>query len=916
MKQLLVSGNNIRSLPTALKELVNLEYLDVSKNPFKIKDANDVNCFPLEMRFMSKLKRLNISECNLRYIPSAIWLIPTIEHLDISRNKIGLLVPEIGNLQNLKILNLSQCDISTLPAEIGFCIELIEIILWGNQIEYLPETLKECVKLCELKMSYRSFHSLLDSYMENLIRKGQIKSEHIPLVVFDLINLQILDLSSTKINNLPENNLKNLAELHLGSNFFEQLPETIFQVMFKTLRVLKLESNFLQQIPSEMKLLENLEILNLNFNKLTVFPNEQINLVNLKELFLSNNQITQLTSSIGILKSLRKLVLDCNRLTDLPESLYDLVELEYLDLSYNNITKLSNKIIKLRNIKCAHSYIKLNKTGLWLIGNPLQLPPHNIWKTKSISKIYKYLTTFYQRDINFIYYSKLIFIGDSAVGKSCIIDCLMDPLNIKNLLNSAPQFQLSKKSDSTLAGGGGLQPQLSRHTSVNQNIISTPLDMNSGTLQKMALNDTPMSKPNSSLENRANGKDSAPLRSLNVMVNSFDELTKVARKLYLRTKDKCEFGIIDLAGEQTYHYLYPLFMSTIDFTHQPTIFVLVYSHSEYTTISHDKLIGNWLKNIFAFTSNDAKNMIKVKLVGIKSDLINDFDDDYYESPSKPTHETKKKNEIIDNCYQTINLYKKQLLKEKNRLEGLLKQSGNVENEGFIQESIKLIGKQLSKELDMVNRDIVIVKSDTMQSDLGYLLTELQDETKKFNKYAPIHLRDQLKKFVLKNDKMSFKLSIDDFLKKLSENKAHLFSNDDLLIPELEEIIGNNERIIDYLASINDIFWFKMNPKYEKFIFHRVGFLIQCLQGIVAHDLDFKLDFNRNGLFKQIGLYQNETEFAVDLKLLRSYGMCNNKILNALWFLNDYSSVEEKNVLSLLQDLLIGYCTEVNIDGKV
>jgi Leucine-rich repeat (LRR) protein len=164
-------GNNLRSIPSAIGSLFNLEYLDISKNPLRVKDAEDTSCFPIEMRLLKVLKFISISECNLRHVPTTIWMCSSLETLDLSRNKINLLVPDIGNLQNLQFINLSQCNLSTLPSEIGFCAELREIILMGNQIESLPDTLKECDNLEYLRMSYRHFCTMLDSYMDNLIYK-------------------------------------------------------------------------------------------------------------------------------------------------------------------------------------------------------------------------------------------------------------------------------------------------------------------------------------------------------------------------------------------------------------------------------------------------------------------------------------------------------------------------------------------------------------------------------------------------------------------------------------------------------------------------------------------------------------------------------------------------------------------------
>ena len=97
-----------------------------------------------------------------------------LQELDISRNRINILVPEVGNLSHLVWLNAQQTGIGTLPAEIAFCQELETLLLWGNVIESLPETLKQIPKMTTLAINYRSFCSMVDNYMENLLKKVQV----------------------------------------------------------------------------------------------------------------------------------------------------------------------------------------------------------------------------------------------------------------------------------------------------------------------------------------------------------------------------------------------------------------------------------------------------------------------------------------------------------------------------------------------------------------------------------------------------------------------------------------------------------------------------------------------------------------------------------------------------------------------
>ncbi len=422
---MILSGNNLRAVPPAIADLVMLNTLDLSKNPLKVRDAEDVSCLPIDMRLMKNLKVLNLSECNLRIIPVTIFVCTSIQRLDLSRNKIGLLVPDIANLQNLTHLNLSQCNLCTLPPEIAFCADLQELTLMSNNIESLPESLKELKSLKHLRMSFKSFTGLLDAYMETLIGKGQIKSEHIPAVVFELENLRELNLKGTKINNIPDNSLNSLEELQLDNNYFDTITELVFKPMGESLRVLTLSKNQLKDIPDEMNNLVNLQVLDLSCNQIENLPNK-LELTNLKELNLGNNKIGSLSMSILSLKSLEKLNLEHNQLSSLQDYLYDLVNLVYLDLSYNKISVISPKICNLKNIKLAHSYTKLNKTGLWIIGNPMQIPCKEIWQTTKINKIYEHLANYEQRNSQYTCYAKLVFIGLSSIGKSYLINNLFD----------------------------------------------------------------------------------------------------------------------------------------------------------------------------------------------------------------------------------------------------------------------------------------------------------------------------------------------------------------------------------------------------------------------------------------------------------------------------------------------------------
>jgi len=213
----------------------------------------------------------------------------------------------------------------------------------ANPIESLPDQLKDCRRLERLQVSYRNFSTLLDTYMENLICKGQIKSEHIPLVVFELQNLTSMDLQHTKINTLPENNLKSLESLYLDHNYISVFSERVFSSMVSSLQTLTLSYNSLTQIPSEVNCLVNLHTLDVSHNAITSVTN-CTKLLALRQLDMSFNKMQLLNSNIKYLKNLRRLAVNNNELTELAEELFSLNYIVFLDLSYNRLNSISTRL--------------------------------------------------------------------------------------------------------------------------------------------------------------------------------------------------------------------------------------------------------------------------------------------------------------------------------------------------------------------------------------------------------------------------------------------------------------------------------------------------------------------------------------------------------------------------------------------
>ncbi|XP_071104926.1 malignant fibrous histiocytoma-amplified sequence 1 homolog [Haliotis cracherodii] len=420
--ELCLASNNLRSLPLDIRRLTHLTKLDLSRNGIRCTSPQDFGGLPSEMEQLTGLEELKISECNLPFVPPAIWRLISLRFLDISRNKINVLLPDIGNLTRLQRLNLQQTNISSLPPEIAFCQDLEDILLWGNSIESLPETLPEMPKLRIMAINYRSFCGVVDDYMENLLRKGQIKSEHIPVVVFELPSLECLDLESTKLNNLPDVYNLALKEFYLCRNFLQTIPTSIYNL--KYLSVLDLSNNLMLNLPEDIGRLRSLQILRVSQNMFEKVPPTIGLLGNLEELNMAGNRIRRLPPEIRGLFKLKTLVLAQNDIQSLPNEICDLTELETLDLTDNSIRQLPMKLFQLSKLKVAHSYRKYKKYGLWLYKNPLEQPPPQVWRTEKPEHIYDYLKKLAIIKTENLQRQKILLLGASQSGKTCLANLL------------------------------------------------------------------------------------------------------------------------------------------------------------------------------------------------------------------------------------------------------------------------------------------------------------------------------------------------------------------------------------------------------------------------------------------------------------------------------------------------------------
>ncbi|MEO1741364.1 MAG: COR domain-containing protein, partial [Cyanobacteria bacterium J06629_9] len=161
------------------------------------------------------------------------------------------------------------------------------------------------------------------------------------------------------------------------------------------------------QIPDSLAQLQSLQQLDLSANQITQIPDSIAQLQSLQQLNLFNNQITQIPDSLAQLQSLQQLDLSANQITQintlqiLPSGLESLTQLEILDLQKNNLP-LSPELLKIDRD---------------LYGQPAP---------GSANRIFNYCRQLKSGEVRPLNEAKLILVGQGSVGKTSLINRLVD----------------------------------------------------------------------------------------------------------------------------------------------------------------------------------------------------------------------------------------------------------------------------------------------------------------------------------------------------------------------------------------------------------------------------------------------------------------------------------------------------------
>ncbi|VIO92904.1 Leucine Rich Repeat family protein [Brugia malayi] len=142
----------MKILPEQLQEVCEiLRNLDVSQNK--------IRTLPTFIGSFSNLKQLHLSNNELKNLPDEMGVLKKLEVLDLSCNQLNSLPESLAGLCSLKTLNISKNKFVHLPVCVCHLSELNILDASSNLIEFLPDEVK-FLKTSELNLNQNRLNSL------------------------------------------------------------------------------------------------------------------------------------------------------------------------------------------------------------------------------------------------------------------------------------------------------------------------------------------------------------------------------------------------------------------------------------------------------------------------------------------------------------------------------------------------------------------------------------------------------------------------------------------------------------------------------------------------------------------------------------------------------------------------------------
>ncbi|KAH9076035.1 hypothetical protein Ae201684P_012525 [Aphanomyces euteiches] len=163
-------------------------------------------------------QNLNLSDLELLALPPRIMSMSCLRVLNLRSNGLSSLPVEMVDcFPHLEVLNVARNQLTHLPPDIGGLQKLKKLFAQNNQLRSLPMSLMSCSKLEELFVQFNSIREIPDEFshlslLHSLsLAHNEIKS--LPKALNSLANLKLVDLTGNPLTDVPEQ-LRRLHDRH------------------------------------------------------------------------------------------------------------------------------------------------------------------------------------------------------------------------------------------------------------------------------------------------------------------------------------------------------------------------------------------------------------------------------------------------------------------------------------------------------------------------------------------------------------------------------------------------------------------------------------------------------------------------------------------------------------------------------
>ena len=139
-----LSNCSLKAIPSAVLKCKSIKNLYLH--------GNQLTSVPSEISKLTKLETLTLYSNKIKNIPESIGKLKRLKSLSLQHNKLDFLPDSIGSLTALEDLSLSDNLLTNLPDSFGNLSQLRELFLLGNRLRNLPDSFDELSSLKALSI--------------------------------------------------------------------------------------------------------------------------------------------------------------------------------------------------------------------------------------------------------------------------------------------------------------------------------------------------------------------------------------------------------------------------------------------------------------------------------------------------------------------------------------------------------------------------------------------------------------------------------------------------------------------------------------------------------------------------------------------------------------------------------------------